>query len=67
MQEKGKGVANVSRQTWDKEYYEKKAQMRASGQLEEKEVRLFHCIHANPRTALVCDASRSVDQEGDRV
>uniref|UniRef100_K3WAK2 U1-type domain-containing protein n=1 Tax=Globisporangium ultimum (strain ATCC 200006 / CBS 805.95 / DAOM BR144) TaxID=431595 RepID=K3WAK2_GLOUD len=32
-----KGVANFERQTWDRELYEKRAQLRASGQLEEKE------------------------------
>lgn len=51
-QEKGKGVANVSRQTWDKDYYEKKAQMRASGQLEENEVRPS-CGGFTPSSAVV--------------
>lgn len=52
-QEKGKGVANVSRQTWDKEYYEKKAQLRASGQLDENEVRPHHATAFKPSSAAV--------------
>ncbi|TYZ69403.1 hypothetical protein PybrP1_007740 [[Pythium] brassicae (nom. inval.)] len=32
-----KGVANFERQTWDKEHYERRAQLRASGQLAEEE------------------------------
>ncbi|CAH0473615.1 unnamed protein product [Peronospora belbahrii] len=31
---KGVGVANVARQTWDREHYEKLAKLRADGQLE---------------------------------
>lgn len=34
-QEKGKGVANFERQAWDREEYERRAQLRASGQLPE--------------------------------
>ncbi|GLE02505.1 hypothetical protein PINS_up011343 [Pythium insidiosum] len=33
-----KGVANVTRQTWDRAHYEKLAQLRASGQLVEEKV-----------------------------
>ncbi|KAF1319974.1 Zinc finger matrin-type protein 2, partial [Globisporangium splendens] len=40
LQEK-KGVTNFERQTWDRELYEKRAQLRASGQLEEKEKEEF--------------------------
>lgn len=36
---KGAGVANVARQTWDREHYEKLAKLRAEGQLEKEEVR----------------------------
>jgi U4/U6.U5 tri-snRNP component SNU23 len=32
-------VANVSRQTWDREHYEKLAQLRADGQLEKEETK----------------------------
>lgn len=35
-----KGVANFERQTWDREVYEQRAQLRASGQLPEPEVRM---------------------------
>lgn len=38
MQDK-KGVANVERQTWDREHYEKLAQLRANGQLPETKVK----------------------------
>ncbi|KAG7388752.1 hypothetical protein PHYBOEH_007705 [Phytophthora boehmeriae] len=36
---KGAGVANVTRQTWDRAHYEKLAQLRADGQLEPEEVK----------------------------
>ncbi|KAE9044641.1 hypothetical protein PR003_g2845 [Phytophthora rubi] len=36
---KGAGVANVTRQTWDREHYEKLAQLRADGQLEKEEAK----------------------------
>lgn len=42
---KGAGVANVTRQTWDREHYEKLAQLRADGQLEKEEVRLSGSSH----------------------
>ncbi|RLN87791.1 hypothetical protein BBJ28_00020980 [Nothophytophthora sp. Chile5] len=40
---KGKGVANVARQTWDREHYEKLAKLREEGQLEDVEVRHVCC------------------------
>ncbi|KAH7473890.1 hypothetical protein PRIC1_015028 [Phytophthora ramorum] len=36
---KGAGVANVARQTWDRNHYEKLAQLRADGQLEKEETK----------------------------
>ncbi|RLN91411.1 hypothetical protein BBJ28_00006099 [Nothophytophthora sp. Chile5] len=36
---KGKGVANVARQTWDREHYEKLAKLREEGQLEDVETK----------------------------
>ncbi|RLN62577.1 hypothetical protein BBJ29_005207 [Phytophthora kernoviae] len=36
---KGAGVANVARQTWDREHYEKLAKLRAEGQLEQEEAK----------------------------
>ncbi|KAF4045152.1 Zinc-finger double-stranded RNA-binding [Phytophthora infestans] len=36
---KGAGVANVSRQTWDRAHYEKLAQLRAEGKLEKEETK----------------------------
>lgn len=38
FQQEKKGVANFERQTWDNEHYERRAQLRASGQLPEAEV-----------------------------
>ncbi|ETL80745.1 hypothetical protein L917_18797 [Phytophthora nicotianae] len=36
---KGAGVANVTRQTWDRAHYEKLAQLRAEGKLEKEETK----------------------------